>query len=171
MTTKKVDVLEEKLKAEIGSLKATIDERFNNVQQKFSSLEAMLLKLIELHIKPPMVVSTSQDGVVGEGSGDTKPMLGDGTKGGGLKTTSLAQPRATVHGRFDGGEVSIEDLQPRGAFPGIGRGEEGWVTAGGSGSEGYAAGSKGYFGKNGWRRHYVWRERPLCGFSGGNNNH
>ena len=80
MAAKKVDALEEKLEAEIGSLKATIDERFNNVQQKISSLEAMLLKLIELHLKPPLAVSTGQGGVAGEGSSDTKPVLGDGTE-------------------------------------------------------------------------------------------
>ena len=65
MAAKKVDALEEKLKAEIGSLKATINERFNNVQQQFSSLEAMLLKLIELHLNPPLAISTSQGGMVG----------------------------------------------------------------------------------------------------------
>ena len=140
MASKKVDALEEKLEAEIGSLKATIDERFNNVQQKFSSLEAMLLKLIELHLNPPLAVSTGQDGVVVEGSGDTKPVLGNGTDCGGSKTTSLAQPWATVHGGFGGGEVSLGDLRPRGAFPGVGCGEGGWVATGGGGSEGYAAG-------------------------------
>ena len=125
MASKKVDALEEKLEAEIGSLKATIDERFNNVQQKFSSLEAMLLKLIELHLNPPLAVSTGQDGVVVEGSGDTKPVLGNGTDCGGSKTTSLAQPGATVHGGFGGGEVSLGDLRPRGAFPGVGCSEGG----------------------------------------------
>ncbi|KAH9751882.1 phosphatidylinositol N-acetylglucosaminyltransferase subunit A [Citrus sinensis] len=140
MSSKKVDALEEKLEAEIGSLKATIDERFNNVLQKFSSLEPMLLKLIDLHLNPPLAVSTGQDGVVVEGSGDTKPVLGNGTDCGGSKTTSLAQPRAIVHGGFGGGEVSLGDLRPRGAFPGVGCGEGGWVAAGGSGSEGYAAG-------------------------------
>ncbi|KAH9680267.1 kinesin-like protein KIN-7O [Citrus sinensis] len=142
MAAKKVDLLEEKLETEIGSLKATIDERFNNVQQKFSSLEAML-KLTELHLNPPLAVSIGQGGVAGEGSGNTKLVLSNGTEGGGPKTTSLAQPGATVHGRFGGGEVSLGDLRPRGAFPGIGRGEGGWVAAGGGGSEGYAAGGGG----------------------------
>ena len=140
MAAKKVDVLEEKLEAEIGLLKATIDERFNSVQQKFSSLEAMLLKLIELHLNPPLAISTGQGSVAGEGSGDTKPVLGDGTKGGGPKTTSLTQLRAGVHGGFGGEEVSLGDLRPRGAFPDVGCGEEGWVAAGGGGSEGYAVG-------------------------------
>ena len=58
----------------------------------------------------------------------------------GLKTTNLAQPGAIVHGGFGGGEVSLGDLRPRGAFPGMGRSEGVWVAAGGGGSEGYAAG-------------------------------
>ncbi|KAH9649176.1 kinesin-like protein KIN-7O [Citrus sinensis] len=70
----------------------------------------------------------------------TKLVFSDGTEGGGPKTTSLAQPGATVHGGFGGGEVSLGDLRPRGAFPGMGRGEGGWVAAGGGGFEGYAAG-------------------------------
>ena len=139
MAAKKVDMLEEKLETEIGSLKATIGERFNNVQQKFSSLEAML-KLTEIHLNPPLAVSIGQGGVAGEGSGDTKLALSNGTEDGGPKTTSLAQPGATVHGGFGGGEVSLGDLRPRGAFPGMGRSEGVWVAAGGGGSEGYAAG-------------------------------
>ncbi|XP_024035583.1 uncharacterized protein LOC127899338 [Citrus sinensis] len=98
----------------------------------------MLLKLIELHLNPPLAISTGQGSVAGEGSGDTKPVLGDGTKGGGLKTTSLTQLGARVHGGFGGEEVSLGDLRPRGAFPGVGRGEGGWVATEGCGSEGYA---------------------------------
>ena len=90
MVAKKVDTLKEKLEAEIGSLKAIIDEQFNNVQQQFSSLEAMLLKLTELYFNPPPTVSTGQGSVAGEGFGDIKLVLGDGTEGGGPKTTSLA---------------------------------------------------------------------------------
>ena len=79
----------------------------------------MLLKLIELHLNPPLAIPTGQDSVAGEGSGDTKPVLDDGTKGGGPKTTSLTQLRAGVHGGFGGEEVSLGDLRPRGAFPGV----------------------------------------------------
>ncbi|KAH9680272.1 kinesin-like protein KIN-7O [Citrus sinensis] len=121
MAAKKVDLLEEKLETEIGSLKATIDERFNNVQQKFSSLEAML-KLTELHLNPPLAVSIGQGGVAGEGSGNTKLVLSNGTEGGGPKTTSLAQPGATVHGRFGGGEeLEVAGLGDSVAFGGDAR--------------------------------------------------
>ena len=87
MVAKKVDALKEKLEAEVGSLKATIDERFNivpqqfsSIQQQFSSLEAMLLKLKELHHKPPPAASRGHGDVVGEGSGVTKPVVGDGAE-------------------------------------------------------------------------------------------
>ena len=76
MVAKKVDALEEKLEVEVGSLKATIDERFNTVQQQFSSLEAMLLKMTELHLNPPPATSTSHNVVAGEGPNGTKPVVG-----------------------------------------------------------------------------------------------
>ena len=72
-----MDALQEKLEAEIGLLKATIDERFNNVQQKFSSLEAMLLKLMELHLNPPPATSMGHGGVAGEGSVGTEHVVGN----------------------------------------------------------------------------------------------
>ncbi|KAH9650558.1 pentatricopeptide repeat-containing protein [Citrus sinensis] len=75
----------------------------------------------ELHLNPPLVISTGQGSVAGEGYDDTKPMLGDGTKGGGPKTTNLTQLGARVHGGF-GGE------------------EEAGLLLGGGGSEGYAVG-------------------------------
>ena len=96
MAAKKVDALEEKLEMEVGSLKATIDERFNTVQQQYSSLEAMLLKLTELHLNPPLATSTGHGSVAGESSGGTEPVVGGDTEGGGQKTTSLAQPGVMV---------------------------------------------------------------------------
>ncbi|KAL9420025.1 hypothetical protein AB3S75_037738 [Citrus x aurantiifolia] len=78
MAAKKVDALEEKLEVEVGSLKATIDERFNTVEQQFSSLETMLLKLTELHLNPPPVASKGYGGLAGEGSGGTETEVGDG---------------------------------------------------------------------------------------------
>ena len=80
MTAKKVDTLEEKLEAEVRSLKATIDEWFNTVQQQFSSLEAILLKLTELHLNPPLATLRGHGGVAGEGSGVTKLVVGDGAE-------------------------------------------------------------------------------------------
>ncbi|KAH9724928.1 Plastid division protein CDP1 [Citrus sinensis] len=80
IAAKKVDALQEKLEAEIGLLKATIDERFNNVQQKFSSLEAMLLKLMELHLNPPPATSMGHGGVAGEGSVGTEHVCGFGSR-------------------------------------------------------------------------------------------
>ena len=109
MAAKKVDELEEKLEAEVRSLKATIDERFNTVQQQFSSLEAMLLKLTELHLNPPPVASRGHGGVAGEGSGVTKPVVGDGAE---IRVTGLgdsgafggeAQPGHAGFGPVQGG--------------------------------------------------------------------
>ena len=100
------------MEPEVGSLKATIDKQFNIVQQQFSSLEAMLLKLTELHLKPP-------PGMAGEGSGGTETVVGGGAKGEGPKTTSLARQGATGHDGFGGEEVSPGDSQPRGAFLGV----------------------------------------------------
>ena len=97
MAAKKVDALEEKLQAEVRSLKATIDERFNTVQQQFSSLEAILLKLTELHLNPPSATSMGHGGIVGEGFGGTEPVVDGDTKGGGLKTTNLAQQGVMGH--------------------------------------------------------------------------
>ena len=127
MAAKKVDALEEKWEAGIGSLKATIDERSNNIQQQFSSLEAMLLILTKLHLNPPLVVLTRQGGVAREGSGDTKLVLVDGIEGRGSRTTSLAQLGATVHGGLGGGKVGPGDLRPKG-FPGVGCSEGSWVV-------------------------------------------
>ena len=75
-----MNALEEKLEAEVGSLKATIDERFNTVQQQFSSLEAMLLKLTELHLNPPPAASRGHGGVAGERFGVTEPVVGGGVE-------------------------------------------------------------------------------------------
>ncbi|KAH9780796.1 putative D-cysteine desulfhydrase 1 [Citrus sinensis] len=121
------------LKAKVGSLKSTIDERFNTVQQQFSSLEVMLLKLTELHLKPPLATSTDHDGVPGEGFDGTEPVVGGDAEGEGPKTTNLAQLGVMGHDRFGGGVVGPGDSWPRGAFPGLGQGRGSWVTAGGGG--------------------------------------
>ena len=101
--------MKKKLEAEVRSLKATIDERFNTVQQQFSSLEAMLLKLTELHLSPPPAASRGHGGVVGEGSEVTKPVVGDDAK---IGVTVLgdsgafggeAQPGQTEFGPEQGG--------------------------------------------------------------------
>ena len=86
-----MDALEEKLEADVRSLKATIDKRFNTVQQQFSSLEAMLLKLTKLHLNPPPAASIGHGGVAGEGSRGTEPAVGDGA---GIKVIGLGDSGA-----------------------------------------------------------------------------
>ena len=93
----------------------------------------MLLKLMEHHLNPPPATSTGHIGGAGEGSGGTEPLVSGDAEGGGPKMTSLAQPGATGHGGFGGGEVSPRDLWPWGAFPGVGCGGGSWVAAGGGG--------------------------------------
>ena len=137
--SKEVDALEEKLEAKVGSLKATIDERFNIVQQQFSPLEAMLLKLTELHLNPPLATLMGGNGVTGERSGGTEPIVDGSTKGRGLKTTSLAQPGGTGHIKFRGEEVGPRESRLEGAFSGVKGGRRSWVVARGNGSEDYVA--------------------------------
>ena len=81
IAVKKVDVLEKKFKPEVGSLKATIDELFNTVEQQFSSLEAMLLKLTEPHLNPPLTVSIDHGNVARKGYDGTRPMVSGGAEG------------------------------------------------------------------------------------------
>ena len=133
MAAKKVDALEEKLEMEVGSLKATIDERFNTVQQQFSSLEAMLLKLTELHLNPPLATSTGHGSVAGESSGGTEPVVGGDAEGRGQRAENhqSSTARGDGHDRFGGGEVSPRDSRLGGAFLGVRRGGRSWVAAGG----------------------------------------
>ena len=117
MAAKKVDALEEKLEAEVGSLKAMIDERFNTVEQQFSSLETMLLKLTELHLNPPPVAWKGYGGLAGEGSGGTETEVGDDA---GVEVTGKGEL-----GEF-GGETQPEQAGFGPERGGIGSGQAGF---------------------------------------------
>ena len=117
MAAKKVDALEEKLEAEVGSLKVTIDERFNTVEQQFSSLETMLLKLTELHLNPPPVAWKGYGGLAGEGSGGTETEVGDDA---GVEVTGKGEL-----GAF-GGETQPEQAGFGPERGGIGSGQAGF---------------------------------------------
>ena len=123
-----MDALEKKLEAEVGSLKATIDERFNIIQQQFLSIEAMLLKLTELHLNPPRAASMGYGGLVGEGSGGMETVVGNDT---GVGMTRMGESGAfggearlgharfgPEHGGFGFGQAGFGGSRPRGGISG-----------------------------------------------------
>ncbi|KAL0926589.1 hypothetical protein M5K25_002828 [Dendrobium thyrsiflorum] len=52
MAPKKVDALEEKLKGEVDQLKFEVEEQISTMEGRFSNLEDMMKKILELHIQP-----------------------------------------------------------------------------------------------------------------------
>ncbi|KAL0913899.1 hypothetical protein M5K25_017391 [Dendrobium thyrsiflorum] len=63
IVAKKVDALEERLEGEMSQIKATVEGRISSMEDKFSNLEVMMKKALELH--NPTVASEARVSVGG----------------------------------------------------------------------------------------------------------
>ncbi|KAL0914542.1 hypothetical protein M5K25_014898 [Dendrobium thyrsiflorum] len=52
MAAKKVDALKDRLKGEVGQLKAAFEDRILSMEDKFSNIEEMMKKVLDLHVQP-----------------------------------------------------------------------------------------------------------------------
>ncbi|KAL0907063.1 hypothetical protein M5K25_025603 [Dendrobium thyrsiflorum] len=52
MTTKKVDVLEERIEGEVSQLKAAFEVRISLMEDMFYNIEEMMKKVLDLHVQP-----------------------------------------------------------------------------------------------------------------------
>ncbi|KAL0920850.1 hypothetical protein M5K25_007865 [Dendrobium thyrsiflorum] len=67
MSSKKVDALEEKLEGKVGQFKSEVEKMISSMEGRFSNLEDMMNKILELHTQPE--ISQARALVGGQGSG------------------------------------------------------------------------------------------------------
>ncbi|KAI0503976.1 hypothetical protein KFK09_014923 [Dendrobium nobile] len=67
MALKKVDILEEKLEGEVGQFKSEVEESISSMEGRFSNLEDMMKKILELHTQ--LATSKARAPMGGQGNG------------------------------------------------------------------------------------------------------